>query len=358
MQKERRTVRFSGGYSPQGIFSYRSVKGNKRSKTDEAGGGRPKNDFLKKVFRPLPATRFNPLFNVGNYDCLMASAKNYAGLLGSHFDYRSSKRDFLELFRYLENLLPEGQHLLLTEETGKLSFKIFFGYDFLDNEVFFIPIILLNWTEGQFRDILLTFFRHLQQSLHLPRKEDLYDYEVIVNCYFEEWYEYNEDEEVRDFLNAYSKGYIDDTFSLIYQKPNRPIVVLEEMIKRYTPKNKKEKSLIATIKHGINILRMNKNIFNFVCRPEKDESDFDSTDDECIIEADRLIRFVYSGDDYVTDSYLESLNTEIGEYPSEYFPRNSLILTPLTDHLLEVNYVECFFSWLTEFINKLYEYEK
>ena len=358
MRTKARTFQSFGVYSPQGTFSHGRFTGNKHGKTNETGDGRPKNDFLKKVFRPLPATRFNPLFNAANYDCLYTSARNYACLLGSHFDYTSAKKDFTGLFRYFQDLLPEGQRLSVTEENEKLLFKIFFGGDFLVEEAFFIPIVLLNRTEGEFRDIFLTFFRHLQQSLKLPRKEVMYDYEMIVDCYFEEWFEYDDDPGRLEFLEAYKKGYINDTFSLIYQKPERPVTELEKLIIRYTPMNETERRLIASVRQGINILQMNQNIFEQVCRPGKDDENFDDVEDECIIEADRLIRFVYSTGDYVTESYLESLNTEVMNCSSEYFPRKSLILVPETDRLLEVDYVECFFSWLNEFISELYDYEK
>jgi len=186
----------------------------------------------------------------------------------------------------------------------------------------------------------------------LPRKETMYDHEVIVDCFFEEWYEHDDDSELRDYLEAYRKGYINDTFSLIHQKPNRSIRELEKQVKNYTPKTGDEKRLIASIRQGINILLMNKNIFKYVCRP------FADADEDYIIGADRLIRFVYSGNDYVTESYLETINAESADGVSEYFPRNSLVLTSETNRLLEVDYVECFFSWLARLINELYDYEK
>jgi len=358
MQKKRRNVQSIGVYSPQRTFSNRCFKGNKYTKTNEAGGGRPKNDFLKKVFRPIPAVWFNPLFNPNSYDCLYASAKNYAGLLGSHFDLTPSKKDFLGLFSYFQNLLPEGQFLLLIEENDKLLFKIFFGEDFLLREVFYIPVILLNRTEGIFRDILLTFLQHLHYRYKLPQKENVYDYEMIVDCYFEEWNGHDEeDPEQLNFLEAYRKGYINDTFSLIYQMPVRTITELEKLIKNYIPENQMKKRLIASIRQGINILQMDKNIFDYLCHPEKDDRNFDNVEDECIIGAERLFRFIYSNTDFVTESYLEYLNTEITESVCEYFPRKSLILYPETDRLLEVDFVEYFFTWLIEFITELNDYE-
>jgi hypothetical protein len=71
-----------------------------------------------------------------------------------------------------------------------------------------------------------------------------------------------------------------------------------------------------------------------------------------------MLRFVYSGSDYVSESYLEYLNTESQDFANEYFPRNSLPLSPDTDKLLEVDFVECFFTWLIKFINILYDYEQ
>jgi hypothetical protein len=277
--------------------------------------------------------------------------------LGSSFDRLPDEKDFAGLFRYFERLLPEGQHLLLTEENKKPAFEVWFGDDFLTGEVFFIPIAILNQTEGAFRDMLLTFFQHFQQTHRFPPKGSFCDYEMIVE-YYEEFHDRKEDPAVWDFLKAYREGYINDTFSLIYQKPGRSIGELEKLVESYNTKNKMEERLIASIRQGINILLMDKNIFEFILRPGENDENFYDADDECIIDAERMLRFVYSGSDYVSESYLEYLNTESQDFANEYFPRNSLTLSPDTDKLLEVDFVECFFTWLTKFINILYDYEQ
>jgi hypothetical protein len=182
---------------------------------------------------------------------------------------------------------------------------------------------------------------------------------MIVDGYLGEWYETDEDSdsEVRNLLTAYREGYINDTFSLLYQKSNRSIRELEELIESYTAKNEAERRLITSIRQGINIINMNQNIFHYVCRPGENDENLYNTEDESVIEVERLIRFVYSGDDYLSESYLEYINTESMDCANEYFPRKSLVITPETDKLLEVDYVECFFTWLIEFIEDLYDYE-
>jgi hypothetical protein len=358
MQIQGNIIQSVGRYSSQRNAANRRFVGNKHVQKNEAGSGKSKNDFLKHLFRPIPQTRFNPLFNRGSYDFLYRSARNYSNLLGSSFDRLPDEKDFAGLFRYFKSRLPERQHLLLTEENKKLSFKVWFGADFLINEVFFIPIQLLNRTEGVFRDIFLTFFQHFQQMHRFPKKNELYDYEIIVVCYFEEWYGQDDDPEVREFLKTYKEGYINDTFSLIYQKPGHSIEELEKLVENYSAKNEVEQKLMASIRQGINILLMNKSIFEFVRRPGENDENFYGADDDCIIEAERLIRFVYSGNDYVSESYLEYINTESMDSANEYFPRKSIVLSPDTDRLLEVDFVECFFTWLSDFIRNLYDYEQ
>jgi hypothetical protein len=76
------------------------------------------------------------------------------------------------------------------------------GNDFLIGEVFFIPIAILNKTEGAFRDIILSFFQVFYRAHHFPKKEDLYDYEVIVDYYMEERHEYDNDPERWNFIAA------------------------------------------------------------------------------------------------------------------------------------------------------------
>lgn len=278
--------------------------------------------------------------------------------MGSSFDWKPDERDFSGLFRYFESRLPQGQRLLLKEEQKKLLFQVWFGDDFLTGEVFFIPIQLLNRTEGALRDILLSFFQLFGQMHQLKQKEYLYDYRMIVDGDLEEWCGQDCETEVRDFLAAYREGYINDTFSAVYQKPGRTRAELEKFIENYIPENDAERKLIASIRQGIRILGMNKNIFDYACRPwENDGNCCDDMDEDYFIGAERMIRLVYSGGDYVSESLLEYINVEIRDCGSEYFPRNSLVLSPETAHPLEVDFVECFFTWLIEFINVLYQYE-
>jgi hypothetical protein len=357
MQTKGRTLQPSGKHTLKRVAADGGFAGDKHSKKDASPGEKPAGNFLNTVFRPIPATLFHPLCNRDNYDFLYKSARNYSRLLDSSFYLKKQEKDFAGLFRYFENRLPPGQYLMLVEENKKLLFKIFFGNDFLTGEVFFIPIEILNRTGGKIRDIILTFFQLFQQMHKLEKKEDLYDYEMIVDGYLDGWYENDNDPQIEAFLKAYRNGYINDTFSLVYQQPSRSSGELEKLIESYTPKNDREENLLKSIKQGINIIDMNKNIFDYVCLPEKNDENFYDVDDECIIEAGRLIRFVYSGNDYVTDCYLEYINTESMDMACEYFPRNSLLLTPATDRLLEVDFVECFFTWLTGFIKNLYDYE-
>lgn len=357
MQAKGRTSQSFGEHTLKRVATHRRFAGDERSKKGASPGGKPMGNFLNTVFRPVPATRFHPLFNGDNYDFLYQSARNYSRLLGSSFDLTGQEKDFAGLFRYFENRLPQGQHLLLIEKGKSLSFKLMFGSDFLTGEVFFIPIEILNRTEGTFRDILLTFFQLFQQMHKLERKEHLYDYEMIVDGYLDDRYEKDDDPKTEAFLKAYRDGYINDTFSLVYQQSSRSSGELEKLIESYTPKNDREENLLKSIKQGINIIDMNKNIFDYVRRPGKDDENFQDADDECIIEAERMIRFVYSGNDYVSESFLECLNAESADSASEYFPRNSPVLTPETDCLIEVDFVECFFTWLMEFIKSLYDYE-
>jgi hypothetical protein len=357
MQAKGRTLQPSGKHTLKRVAADRHFAGDRRSKKDASPGGKPAGNFLNTVFRPIPATRFHSLFNRDNYDFLYRSAKNYSKLLGSSFDLKKQEKDFAGLFRHFEGLLPEGQHLLLKEEGKRLLFKIFFGNDFLIGEVFFIPIEILNKTEGKIRDIILTFFQLFQQRHKLARKEHLCDYELIVEDYLDGWYENEDDPKVEAFLKSYRTGYIHDTFSLVYRQPNLSTGKLAKLIESYMPKNEKEENLLISVKQGINILNRNRSIFDYVCRPGKDDENFYDADDDCIIEAGRLIRFIYSGSDYVTDGYLEYINTESCDLANEYFPRNSLTLSPDTVKLLEVDFVECFFTWLTEFIKNLYDYE-
>jgi hypothetical protein len=357
MQKQGRILRTDRKNPAEGTGTHGRFKRRKRSQADKTAGGRPTAHFLNRVFRPQPAVRFHPLFNRKNYDCLYASAKNYAGLSGSHFDFQASKPDFPGLLCYMESLLPPHQHVLLEEEAGQLSFRVWFGTDFLIGEVFFIPIGILDRTEGRLRDILLAFFQLFRQAHGFPAKDDLFDYEMIVEEY-ETWQDPDDDPERWNYIQAYKSGYIHDTFSLIYRKPGRSIEELEQLITGYTARNEAESRLFGSIRTGLNLMLTGKSIFDYVRRPAEGDDNFYDPDEEYMIEAERMLRFIYSGSDFVSECYMEYLNTESGDCSNEYFPRNSIVLTPETDRLLEVDFVECFFTWLAEFISNLYDYEE
>jgi hypothetical protein len=357
MQSKSRPSQPSGTHSlardvPLGHFARR-----KPTKADKTAGGKSNHYFLNKVFRPIRQTRFNQMFSRKNFDYLYKSARNYSTLLGSSFDFPQRKKDFLGLFNRLESLIPNDKKLFLIEKDEKLSFKISYGDDFLVRRVIFIPIEILNKTEGKFRDILLSFFQHFQLTHHFPEKEYMYDYDVVMNNYFDEWDDRKDDPDTWNFLKAYKEGYIHDTFSLIYQKPHRTIDELAALIEQYSPKNISEENLLTTIHQGIDLIKTEKSIFSYRHRPEKDDDNFCCVDDDYMIDAERLIRFVYANDDDVTDNYMEYLNCDCENFANEYFPSRSLHLTPDINALAGDGFVESFFTWLYQFHTNLYDYE-
>ena len=363
MRKKSRTSQPSGTNSltrdvPLGHFARR-----KQTKARKTAVGKPNNHFLNKVFRPFPAVRANPLFTDKSFDYLYKSARNYSKQLGSSFDFRGKKQnDFWRLFRYFEKRLPHNQTLLLIQQEQKLSFKISFSGDFLIGEVFFIPIKILRGIEGTFREIVLSFFQYLFHTHRFQKKENSYDYDMIMNCHFDEWNRTDDEDEeevqrYEDFLIAYKEGYIHDTFSLIYQKPACSLEELTALTDNYIPQNREEKNVLTTIREGTEIIKTGKDIFDYAYRPKEGDDNFYHIDEEQVIDAERLLRFVYSRLDDMSSGYLEYLECESQEAANEYFPCQFLLLTPDNASLIGDGFVECFFTWLNEFIQKLHEYE-
>lgn len=349
-----RNVQQTGEYSIERTIPLGHFARRKRAKANKTAGGTPSANFMNKVFRPIPLIRLNPLFTGNNYDFLYKSARNYSKLLGSSFKFKSQKNDFAGLLRYFEKLLPNGQRLALIRKGKKLSFQVRFGYDYLIGEVFYIPIEILDNAEGIFREILLSFFQHFRHTHRFSKKEFFYDYEVIADCYLEEcYYEDEQNLEILEFLNAYKDGYIHDIFSLVYQNPNRSTEELEKLIENYTPKNCLEENLLISVKEGVSLIKTGKSIFSYVRHPREVDENFYAVEYDFVIEAERLLRLVYSENDYVTEKYLEFINTEVGEVPNEYLPCQSMDLTPNTDELLKDGFVEHFFSWLMNFIDNI-----
>jgi hypothetical protein len=103
---------------------------------------------------------------------------------------------------------------------------------------------------------------------------------MVIDCYFEELHNSEDDTDtdtdtdLENFLKAYREGYINDTFSLIYQNPGRSTGELVKLVESYTPRNREEENLLITVKQGIDIINTGKNIFSYLKRPKEDDDNF------------------------------------------------------------------------------------
>ena len=341
----------------------RNINERARAKKDRSRGrqvpkarpskiDRPRNDFLRKRFKPLKAVSVLPEFSDENYNFIYDSAKNYSNLLGSSFDLPHDG-DFAKLYTALGKIIKQkDQRLIFIDEDGDLKLKVSYKTDFLQKWVYFIPCRIINFSNGRFKEIMARLLRCFIGN-GVTTVYDFWDYEMITDSWECNDIEHD-DPETFELLKSYTEGDIKQAFKYIQSFPY-DLLVLEKMLRRYKPSNEHEAKLIELAQEGVEIFNLNEAIFSYVVGPDEVDEEYD-VGDYNIIEADRLIRLVYDREDAITDSIIEVINTDTQDGYSEYIPATSLELTPETNTILTPGYPEIFFKWVNKIIDEMEAY--
>lgn len=321
------------------------------------------NDFLTEEFCNVPVSEMDPLFSDVNYRYLYESAKNYSRLLEKDFTTEYNPENLHELYDDLDKTVSTRHQLSLVDQDGILHFRI---DEVCHGQVlFYIPCEILDKTTGQFREILLQFFRILKFVHKLIAQKNSYHCEGLFEEleYQEELIKEGNEEEASEaldeldsdylqLLKSYHNGDISITLDQINEVPAYTPGELLGITEKYTPADYKEKKLLSVVNRGLrDFLLSEDNIFNYVGMP-----DFDPESGYTPMGADELIMIIYA-DDVICGSMIESVNCECENGESTYFCSGQLKLTPNTDTLMSKNdFVEPFLNWVLELCKELYAY--
>lgn len=317
------------------------------------------NDFLKEEFKSIPARELDPLFSDDNYRFLYESAKNYCGLLKKEFAVDYDPDDIEYMYNHFDSLIPGGHNLVIFDMDGRLQFRI----DEIchSQTLFYIPCEILDKTKGQFREILLQFFRILKFVHNLTSQRNSYHCEGLFQeiDYNDELIEEGQEAEIEmdddyvKLLRSYRNGKIGATLDQVDKHPDYAPGELFDIIEKYEPRDDQEKAILTIISKGLDeYLSSEIPIFNYVAAPDYDP------ESSTPMEANELIMIVYA-EDWVSQNMIESINCSCEECESEYFSSGKIELTPNTDVLMEKNdFAKPFLDWVCKLCDLLYAFKE
>lgn len=301
-------------------------------------------------------SELDPLFSEENYKYLYDSAMNYLRLKGIEAVIPYEPENLRDLYNAFDEAMRE-ENVTIKENDGRLSFHLDLSY--CRNTLYYIPCNILDKTEGEFRNIILEFFRILYTVNNLQSQLNSYHVKGLFQelDYDEELREEGQESELdTDYLNLlkrYREGDINVTLGFITIRPEYAPGELQDIIERYIPKNEKEKALLPVLHDGLELMLSETPIFNYVGRPDYDP------DSGCdLTTADELYMIVYDLNDGITDMMIESINAVEENGCSEYFSIAQTDLTPETDELMkEDSYPKAFIDWTAKLIDELIDYD-
>lgn len=322
-------------------------QGIRKVQKEVAEVGKPVNGFLTSVFKPLKETEINPLYCAGNYHYLYDSAKNYARLLGENFTLKPDPENFEAVCDKLEKLLPGNLEIRLFVKKKRIHLKVINNLDTCT--LFYVPCKIIDEAEGEFRDILIEFFRLLQWRQNMTP--------LLDNQHFEMWQEEldnyydNNGEEPDDkwmqTVKSYTEGEIARTLNLISEKPVCDEASLLLRIGNYTTSTGKEKKILRYMKKGLKFLRTGKVLFHYTNAPRL-------YNEEYPVDADNIFMVVYD-DDVIMENLIEYMNSCAMEIGYEFFSSIDKTITPKTKSLAKPDkFISGFLEWINDFTYVLY----
>lgn len=321
--------------------------GRKKQQKATTAVREPVTGFLNAVFKPIQETDVNPLFRPGNYYYLYNSAKNCAGLFGKDFDLEPDTQNFEVICDKLDSLLPAGMEARLYEKDGKIHLKII--NDLSDNLLYYIPCKIIDESEGEFRDILVEFFRLLQDGQKLTPLLDSQHFEMWqeeVETYEDDTGTRPDDEWVK-LLKRYTGGDISDTLNLVNRKPVSDVSSLNARIKCYKPVCTGEKELLSCIRKGLGFLKTGKALLHYTNAPRLHSGDYP-------VDADNTFMVIYD-DDMILDNLIRYMNDYACESGYEFFSSVNRTVTPRTKGIPGPDkFVDGFLKWINDLCYVLY----
>lgn len=361
----RTSVRTSGGtpgfpYYQNGSYRHKHRSSEKKEKSPSPKRGH--NDFLTGRILPVTSSYLEVSTEQGtinvataeNYRYLLASAENYASLVGQTLKVRKGKtpsHNISILYDALDALIP--QHLNIEANDGKLFFCLYEYHKWVDYTFFWLPIRFMESLPAKLRRIAHTFMHQFVRHHRMYSVNDMPAFDYVVDYLLE--LEADEDltakqcREISSLIISYSKGAICRKLQRIHN--NGYYKNLSRAIKSYQTSDKKERKLLALIQEGMALTASGQpSIMDYHYDPDEEEDR-----DYPPLELERLIFLTYDLDDRISEEMGNSINAELRE-SYDLTPVTTCILSPDTRKLFSKDdYPEKFSKWFvdfTTFINK------
>ncbi|MDH6310930.1 hypothetical protein M2451_003794 [Dysgonomonas sp. PFB1-18] len=319
-------------------------QGHCPGKTETASVRKPSHDFLKTVFktRPLTDSPCNP-YSATRYRYLNNSVKKYARLLGKPMTIAQENGNLSLLGEQLGLLLPNTQEYRLILEDGILKFQIVDMRN--DRYLFHLPCKIIEETDGDFKELLIEFFRLLQKQYGLDS--------FLDNQYFEFAFQYFErdsdpEDEFINLVNRYRKGDICATLRQV--DPDKPCSFkgLKKKLKMFEPYTQREKRWKELISEGLQFLRKRRCLGSMCMQPDIDPENYYT------VGIEHSLVIIYD-DDGIEESFLEFLNDNAQESGFDFFSAGVKTISPYIKKPLELDpYIINFINWIKKINHELY----
>lgn len=332
-----------------GIPAQAHKQGSEKNKEVTPQTGKPTNDFLNTVFKPIHIADYEPLYDKENYNYLYDSAKNYARLLKKDFNLPKEYRNFLKLYETFRDLLPENNRLELVQDGNYLSFQVIDDRE--EGLLYMIPCEIIDSAQGELREIYICFFCLLRQTQGLSSL-------LEENCCFDmmtmelpERELTEEDDEWMHLLADYNDGDINKALKLVDEAPKYTIRALQNKIKKYRAQHEKKWKMLEKMLEGLKLFSKKKRIVNYAFFPKEDEEYHDTY---YAVPIDRIIQIVYSTSDQFFENLFQWTCEEANQGGYDILSGGDMLITPDTKITVTPDeYVINFLKWLNEFCYEL-----
>lgn len=255
------------------------------------------------------------------------------------------------------------QIMVLEDETHRATLSTIKTHD-TKTTLYYLPLeplyrLLKSKQNRPSADLLLSVTAYFYQHGKIPYFNDGYCYLCDTYGMIEEWILENEEEEDKAYrrhqLSYIRKMDRQSTSLLISLRRKKPLIEFKKRLHAYTPSNKVEEDLLS----------LAQKVFDLLCsyptRSVMDNiiDDFDEQDDQGErIRADQYLSFIWSRNDCLYDTLMETVNSALQEYsyidePMDIqffdFPQEK----PTHDLLFE----ETFFDLLNDLTDTLIDFE-